>query len=327
MTSITWEGRALPCAEGETVLDRLLRAGAEVRSSCRTGACQTCMLRAERGQPPAASQRGLKETWRAQGYFLACQAVPAEDLVVAPPDALLPHVAAVARRIERHAPDVARVFLEPEAPLAYRAGQFLHVGRDDGLTRPYSLASVPGEDALLELHVRRVPGGAMSGFLCEALRPGDRLSVRGPAGDCFYVEGRPEQPLLLAGTGTGLAPLLGIARDALALGHRGPILLHHGAVRRPGLYADAELRALAERHPALRYVPCVLEDDGAAPPVTAGSIDALVLAAAREHKGCRVFLCGPPERVHALRKAVFLAGVSFRDILADAFVMAPPPPA
>jgi ferredoxin-NADP reductase len=64
---------------------------------------------------------------------------------------------------------------------------------------------------------------------------------------------------VLAGTGTGLAPLLGIARDALARGHRGPIVLHHGARSRAGLYADAEVRELARRHPTLEVAPCVLE--------------------------------------------------------------------
>ena len=323
MANIVWEGRALPCAPGETVLDCLLRAGVPVASACRTGACQTCMLRAVRGRPPAAAQQGLRDTWIARGLFLACQCVPEEELEVARGDALA-WVRAVVRRIERPAPGIARLFLECETPLGHRAGQFIHLVREDGLLRPYSLASVP-EDPLLELHVKRLPGGAMSGFLHDALRPGDALTVRGPMGNCFYVKGRPDQALVLGGTGTGLAPLLGIARDALARGHRGPIVLHHGASRRERLYADAALRALAAEHPTLSYVPCVPVDDAPGPPVVTGSFDDILLEAVRARRGCRVFLCGASERVLRLRKAVFLAGVSMRDIHADAFFTAPPP--
>ena len=41
--------------------------------------------------------------------------------------------------------------------------------------------------------------------------------------------------------------------------------------------------------------------------------------------GHRVFLCGDPERVQALRKQCFLRGARMNQILADAFVTAPPP--
>ena len=64
----------------------------------------------------------------------------------------------------------------------------------------------------------------MSGWLGTEARPGEAVRLQGPVGECFYVPGQPEQPLLLAGTGTGLAPLYGIVRDALAAGPHRPHL-------------------------------------------------------------------------------------------------------
>ena len=52
---------------------------------------------------------------------------------------------------------------------------------------------------------------------------------------------------MLAGAGTGLAPLYGIARDALAQGHTGPVWLFHGGVDLRGLYLAEELKALRPR--------------------------------------------------------------------------------
>ena len=150
-----------------------------------------------------------------------------------------------------------RVHLRPEGPFDYRAGQYLTLLRGDGLARSYSLASLPGEEAL-ELHVRLLPGGEMSGWLGTQARPGEAVRIQGPVGECFYVPGQPEQPLLLAGTGTGLAPLYGVVRDALAEGHTGPIWLFHGARERRGLYLVEALRELASRHPNLHYRPSVL---------------------------------------------------------------------
>lgn len=140
-----------------------------------------------------------------------------------------------------------RLVVDPS--FAYEPGQFLTLLRGDGLARSYSIASQP-DDEHLELHVRLVPGGAMSGWLASPEALGAALQVRGPSGSCFYVKGRPEQPLLLAGTGTGLAPLWAIARAALAAGHTGPIRLFHGARSAAGLYFIDELSDLAERCPS-----------------------------------------------------------------------------
>lgn len=320
MPTLTWQGRVLSLHGEDTVLDALERAGEKVPSSCRVGACQSCLVRAREGTPPPGSQKGLRPTLAEQGYFLACQARPHDNLVIAPADDLSQQRATVTR-IMRPAANVACIFLAPTDPLAYRAGQFVHVARADGLTRPYSLASVP-DDPCLELHVRRAPGGAMSGYLCDVLAPGDVLWVRGPTGSCCYEEGRPTQPLILAGTGTGLAPLLGVVRDALARGHTGPITLVHGAVTTAGLYANDALTALAAQHPALRYAPCVLE----APPddPRGGAIREHLARALRSTPGARVFLCGPPETVAPMQRDAFLGGVKLRDLLVDAFVTAAP---
>jgi ferredoxin-NADP reductase/ferredoxin len=323
MATITWRGAPLACEPGETVLARLEREGVVIASSCRAGACQTCLVRAARGRPPAAAQKGLSPALRDGGYFLSCQAIVEDDLEVAAADDL-PAVPAVLRRVDRVSADVARLTLELSAPFAYRAGQFVHVVRADGLARPYSLASVPGAEPLVELHVKKMPGGAMSGYLYDEARVGEGFTVRGPAGDCVYA-GDLDEPLVLAGTGTGLAPLLGILRDALGRGHRGPIELHHGALREGGLYAHAELRALARRHPQVTYAPCVLEGPTADPEIAVGALPPRVLAAVKAKPGCRVFLCGPPELVVPLRKGIFLAGTKLDRIHADAFVTAARP--
>jgi NAD(P)H-flavin reductase len=170
----------------------------------------------------------LKDSWKARGYFLACSCVPEADLDVSSPDADLRFAAAI-RSVRKLSDDVVEVRLIPDARIDFRAGQYVTVQRGDGLARSYSIASLPEENEL-ELHIRKIPNGAMSGWFHDTARPGDRVTVIGPSGECFYVEGREDQPLLLAGTGTGLAPLYGILRDAIARHHRGPIYIFHGCL-------------------------------------------------------------------------------------------------
>lgn len=314
MPAIHWDGERHELHEDETVLDGLSRNGVAVPNSCRAGVCQSCLLRASSGHVPATAQVGLKPALIEQGYFLACVCKPSEDLIVEAPGS---GVRSAARLIatSRLSDTVIRVLLESDAPLGHRAGQYLTLFRPDGLGRSYSIASLPTE-LTLELHIRLIPNGQMSSWLATTAQPGEMLSTQGPAGDCFYTAGAPDQPLLLAGTGTGLAPLYGILRDALHQGHRGPIRLYHGALNEAGLYLVPELEALATLHPQLEYRPTLLH--------THGPLPDCILKDQPKLNGWRGFVCGDPQIVAQLKKRLFLAGMASRDIHSDAFVTAAP---
>jgi CDP-4-dehydro-6-deoxyglucose reductase len=321
MAKLQYSGGVYETAPGESVLDALLRSGVEVSNSCRAGSCQSCLLRAAEGAVPEAAQKGLKSTLVEQGYFLSCVCRPEADLVLEPAGGL--DVPAVIAGLERLTPTVLRVRLRPEAPFSYRPGQYVTLRRHDGLARSYSLASLPADDAI-ELHVRRAPAGRMSGWLFEDARENQPVTLRGPAGDCFYTAGNPEQPLLLAGTGTGLAPLLGICRDALRQGHRGLIRLYHGALNPAGLYLREELTALAAGSPNLEYKPVTLEG-GEAEGIATGALDQVIARDQPKLTGWRGYVCGDPAIVRLLQKKLFLAGIGSREIFADAFVEASAP--
>lgn len=321
MPRILYRDLDLSLGPGETVLEALLRGGARVASSCRAGACQACMLRATAGDPGAAAQQGLRPAQREQGCFLACVCRPAGDLTIAGDE--LPGVPAEIAAVDDLGAAVARVRLRPLGDLAYRPGQYVQLVRGDGLVRAYSLASVPEEDPLLELHVRVHPQGQMSRWLAAQV-PGARVDLRGPAGECFYTEGRPEQPLLLVGTGTGLAPLIAVLRDALRRGHAGPITLVHGARDVAGLYLVDVLEDMARTRGNLRYVRCALSGEPA-PGLEIGDVVQVALRIAGPLRGARVFLCGGPDQVAALKKQCFLRGANLKDISADPFVVAAAP--
>lgn len=319
MTAIRYGEAHYECAPGQTVLDCLTAGGVVVPSSCRAGVCQSCLMRALEGPVPAEAQVGLKPTLAAQGYFLACNCRPRTPLTVALPDAAQIRLAARVVSIEPLNDEIVAVRLEPSRRLAYRAGQFIRLFRDDSQSRCYSLASVPDLDEVLEIHVRAVPGGQVSGWVHRELREGDAVQIADSSGQCFYTDERREQPLLLMGTGSGLAPLYGILRDALHRGHRGPVWLYHGSTGAQGLYRTGELRALAERHAQFRYVPCVSEGE-ASPGLRAGTPLDAALADHPDLGGWRVFLCGHPELVRRGRTETFLAGASMADIHADPFL-------
>ena len=322
MPQVAYQGQQFEMLPDETVLDCLERTGHTVPSSCRSGVCQTCLAKALQGIPPAASQVGLRETLKQQGYFLSCLCKPETDLVIGSADDM--KVGAVISELELLSPTVIALRVTPDKKIEYCPGQFFTLIREDGLSRSYSAASVPALDSGIEMHIGLMANGQMSQWLHQEARVGDRIALAGPSGSCCYTAGDPGQPLFLLGTGTGLAPLYGILRDALHHGHQGPIHLFHGSLREDGLYLIGALRAMAAEFPQFNYYPCVLEG-GTSAALHVGMVDTLALETIGSLKGHKVFLCGNPTLVKQMQRRCFLAGASLRDILADAFLMSAAP--
>jgi len=315
--TIRFEGTPIPLVSGETVLDAMLRAGIDASYSCRSGACQTCLLRATSGSLTPASQRGLRDSLKRSGYFLACVCRPVDDMEISaqPPD---DDVRARIANVERLASDVVLVTVETRAPFEYQAGQYVVLIRPDGLKRSYSITNVPG-DARLEFHVKLMPGGRMSQWLIEPETIGAEVVVRGPAGECYHRANEPNYSLLLAGTGTGLGPLYGIACEAIRSGHKAPIHVFHAAGDAEGLYMHSRLSSLAAEVGNLHYHPVTRRDSGQ-PGFLSGNLEPLLVSQIEDVKSCRVYLCGNPDFVRAARRNLFQAGTPSTRIHADAFL-------
>jgi ferredoxin-NADP reductase len=126
------------------------------------------------------------------------------------------------------------------------AGQHLDVRltAEDGYQaqRSYSIASAPGET--LALTVERLDDGEVSPYLVNEAREGDGFEVRGPIGGYFVWE--PDDParVLLVGGGSGVVPLMAMARSRARVGGTAPMrLLYSSRSLEDVIYRD-ELEAL-----------------------------------------------------------------------------------
>ncbi len=320
MSTLVYKGRGIPAQSGETVLDCLLRSDVPIASSCRSGICQSCLVQGK-SVPPAKSQKGLSRSLVEDHFFLACQC-SVEDSPELVDEVELPVFSSRIRRIEKKADGIYQVFIEKPTGFAPVGGQFVQVSAPSlEVMRSYSVANIQDEDDI-ELHVERLPQGRMSGYLTS--EEGASLSLRGPAGECRY-SGNTEEHLVLVGTGTGLAPLVGVVREALFAGHTGPIDLFHGASRADRLYLSDELKKLAGAHGNFTYFEDMLSTTE--PTLEGGpsivGLPTLLKERYPRTEGLRFYLCGNPELVGQLKKQSFLLGASLSMIHSDPFVLAP----
>lgn len=314
MPRLRYAGQDIPVTAGQVLLDALLAAGISTPFSCRAGACQACMVKVKHGDIPQAAQAGLRSTLAAQGFALACRLQIVTDLDVVPAGQ---HNRFAARITEKThlTPDICRLRIDHPAGFDCRPGQYLTLWKESAIGRSYSIANLPEADDFIELHVRILPDGIVSNWVARDLSPGASIQISGAAGSCHYLPEMNSRPLLLAGTGTGLAPLAGILRDAHFRQHSGRIVLLHGASTTTDLYLDAELHELTKQNPQFEYHGIISGISG-----TGNSLPERVLRTANELESPLVFLCGNPGFVHDIRRKLFIAGTSMADIHADAFL-------
>lgn len=216
-------------------------------------------------------------------------------------------LARVTDRIQE-TPEAVSLVLDAELP--YRPGQFLTIRLPsstgaDGAARCYSLAGSPHAGDPLRITVKRVPGGVGSGWLCRDVGIGDELEILPPAGT--FTPPDLDRDLLLVAGGSGITPVLSLAKSALLAG-RGHVALVY-ANRDPGsvIFRD-ELWGLTEEHPGRLTVVHWLETLQGLP--TAPQLGPLVAPyASRE-----TYLCGPAPLMDAAEAAVRASGGQGRAI-------------
>lgn len=315
MAVVQFQGKTVEVSEEDTLLSAFERAKVALPNACGTGLCQLCLMVARRGKIPAEAQIGLDNRQLKANMFLACCCKPAGDLVVSLPDDDFFNQGELIDAVPLNN-EVLRVRIKSK--MKWEAGQYTTVWRTKSVGRPFSIASLPG-CGYIELHMRRRHDGVVSRWLEEKLKPGDIIRLSEAKGYCYYSVPDDSKPMVLAGTGTGLAPLYGILQEALANGHRGKITLYAAVGRPSQLYLVKELTRLATRHSNFYYVPVVRRKAKALEGTLEGDLIKIVTERHAEPAGHYIYLCGAPDLVSTLKRKLFRQGASANHIFADAF--------
>jgi ferredoxin-NADP reductase len=197
----------------------------------------------------------------------------------------------------------------------HRPGQHvdLRLTAEDGYSveRSYSIASEPERSGEVDVTVERIEGGEVSPFLHEVVVPGDRLEVRGPIGGYFVWEAALGGPLLLVAGGSGVVPLMAMARHRARSGMSIPArLLFSSRTFDEIIYRD-ELDQLAAASDGFDVIHTLTRGQ---PPGWTGfsrRIDEAMLADALEPLGAatRAYACGPTALVEVVANSLVRLGL------------------
>lgn len=200
---------------------------------------------------------------------------------------------------------------DPAKPMlfSFKPGQFLTLSLSiDGkaVNRSYSISSSPSRPHVIEITVKRVPGGLVSNYLNDHVKLGDKIKVRGPAGKftCFNY---PSRKILGIAGGSGVTPIMSMARWIVDTAADVDFTFLYSARSPRDIIFRRELEYLATRHPSFRLLVTVSGGGGGLEPwlALAGRIDEqMVRLAAPDFMERHAFMCGPAPFMDAVKTSL-----------------------
>jgi ring-1,2-phenylacetyl-CoA epoxidase subunit PaaE len=237
--------------------------------------------------------------------------------------------------VKRETPDAVSVRFElPEElreAFEFRAGQHLTFRREIGgeeLRRNYSVCVSPSE-GVLKIGVKRIAGGAFSGWVNDELKAGDVVEVMAPHGSfCWAFDETARREYVAFAGGSGITPVLSLLKTALTMEPHSRFTLFYGNRNSPGVMFLEEIAGLKDRYLDRLSVFHFLEEEEEEIELFNGRLDRtkveeVLSTVVRPQNVDAFFICGPGPMMDAVEEALIAKGVDKARILIERFTTGP----
>lgn len=327
------DGSSFVQAGGDSILRAALRAGVGLAYECNSGGCGGCKFELLAGDIVTlwSEAPGLSERDKRRGRHLACQCRALGDITIAAPSAgeYVPGIRP-RRRSARLAGvrdlthDLREFRFTSLQGAVFLPGQYAMLDLP-GLTasRAYSMSNTANERGEWHFQIRRVAHGLGTHVLFDRLAVGDEIGLDGPYGVAFLRADSPRDIVCVAG-GSGLAPMISIARGAAEAGLLGERTLYffYGARTPRDVCGEEMLGALAGFGERIRFIPVVsLPGEDAQWSGATGYVhDQLERVLPERMAAYEFYFAGPPPMTQAIQELLMVGHqVPFGQIHFDRF--------
>ncbi|GLK66977.1 hybrid-cluster NAD(P)-dependent oxidoreductase [Hansschlegelia plantiphila] len=220
----------------------------------------------------------------------------------------------ICRTVREETHDVRTFVFSAKSPrrFAHQPGQFLTFAFEIGgetINRCYTIASAPTTPDTVAITVKRVPGGPVSNWLHDTMKPGSVVRAMGPMGEFTCFRHPAEKYLFLSG-GSGVTPMMAMARTFHDLGEARDVAFVHSARTPADIVFRDELELMARHNPDFRF-SAICKTDGPAErwPGVRGRLSRPALKLlVPDLRDREVFVCGPAPYMAAVESMLVELG-------------------
>ncbi|MBV1878592.1 MAG: NAD(P)H-flavin reductase [Pseudomonadales bacterium] len=227
--------------------------------------------------------------------------------------------------IEYYNHDTRRIFLKiPEGEsVDFKAGQYLQMILPTNKKCPFSIASAPSLEGMVEIHIRPTPGSEDSKIIETLLDEAKVIDLELPLGDCF-LEKAPAGPLLMLAASTGITQMKSIIESILPGGLEHPVHLYWGVLADKDLYLSDLCKSWEEKDKNFHFVPVVSEPETSPDwQGKTGLVGNIALDDLGDVSDTTVFVSGSPGMVYATLDLYVENGLPEKNMFSDIFSYAP----
>ncbi|RCU45539.1 NAD(P)H-flavin reductase [Corallincola luteus] len=211
---------------------------------------------------------------------------------------------------------VYRVKLRCQTPVEFAAGQYLQLCITERDKRPFSIASVPG-DNVIELHIGASTRDGKAMEVIHFLQVNRDIQVELPLGDAQLRQPL-ARPIILVIGGTGFSYARSIVGELLKQPLSQPVYLYWGGRDRRSLYLAPLAQQWAQQTPHFHFIP-VLENPPSGWQGKQGKVHEAVLEDFVSLDSYDVYVAGPFEMAGVVRAAFARQGLHPDHLYGDAY--------
>lgn len=314
---------------GNSLLSTLISQKVFIPSACGgKGSCGYCKVKVKEGGGPvlATELPWLSKEELENNVRLSCQCKVKQNIKIEIPEELfnVREYSTYVVKMEQLTKAIKHLRFDlGEDEINFKPGQYVQLkapayeGSPDEVYRAYSVASSVNDKHAIELLIGYT-GGIATTYVHQYLKEGDKVHINGPYGDFYYHEDD-GGPIIFAGAGTGMAPIVSILQFMADNNIQRKAMFFFGAKSMDDLFLVEKLKYFEDTLHDFKFIPTLSREESPDWTGEKGRVPSSIDKYVEKDGNYSAYLCGSPAMIDSIVEALVAKNIPTEKIYYDKF--------